>query len=603
MRNKIFGYLALFCAFTIAVLWVFQVVFLDSFYRSIMTRKLEATAEVISGAYSKLSPEDFSAKVYDFAENTGFCISVYEIKDGVGKCTVSAHIKNTCLIHNAVGEKTLNELYSGAAQSGGAYIRTYSMSPSGDADSGEDGVMVLARTKETDGGALMVLVNAEVLPVAAITSTLRSQLVWITAILLAASALLAVFISRRLSRPVSEINEEAKILASGSYNVNFTGGGYRETEELADTLNYAASELSKVDRMQKELIANISHDLRTPLTMISGYSEVMRDIPGEMTPENMQIIIDETRRLTSLVNDVLDLSRLTSGQTEPKNEVFSLTGLVREAMDRYAHLKESEGYTITFEADGEAYVFADSTRISQVLYNLVNNAINYTGEDKKITVTQSISGNNVRISVADTGEGIPEDKLELIWERYYKASEYHRRGTVGSGLGLSIVKQILEGYGAPFGVTSRVGEGSVFWFELPLWTDGQAGGGNTPEGQASGNQESGGQASGGQASGGQASGGLLPDGAAASDADVRGTGTVNPVSASPTTSSHGAESPTAAIPFTASHGTESADAATPDTASSVTASHGTESATSASPVTASADAATPDTASRDGGKS
>lgn len=594
MRNKIFGYLALFCAFTIAVLWVFQVVFLDSFYRTIMTRKLEATAEVISGAYSKLSPEDFSAKVYDFAENTGFCISVYEIKDGVGKCTVSAHIKNTCLIHNAVGEKTLNELYSGAAQSGGAYIRTYSMSPSGDADSGEDGVMVLARTKETDGGALMVLVNAEVLPVAAITSTLRSQLVWITAILLAASALLAVFISRRLSRPVSEINEEAKILASGSYNVNFTGGGYRETEELADTLNYAASELSKVDRMQKELIANISHDLRTPLTMISGYSEVMRDIPGEMTPENMQIIIDETRRLTSLVNDVLDLSRLTSGQTEPKNEVFSLTGLVREAMDRYAHLKESEGYTITFEADGEAYVFADSTRISQVLYNLVNNAINYTGDDKKVTVAQSISGNNVRISVADTGEGIPEDKLELIWERYYKASEYHRRGTVGSGLGLSIVKQILEGYGAPFGVTSRVGEGSVFWFELPLWTDGQTGGGNTPEGQVSGNQASSGQTpdgllQDGQISAEQTGGGQnFSDGTAVSDADVRGTGTVNPVTAIPTASSHGTESATSAIPAASSHGA----------ASPVTASAGT-----VNPDTASSDAATPDTASRDGGKS
>lgn len=469
MRNKVFFYLALFCAFTIAVLWIFQIVFLDSFYRSIMTRKLEGTADVIAAASARVDYDTFSANVYEMAEETGFCVSVYEIKGGTGERTVSAHVKNACIVHNLQSENQLNELYASSVEAGGVYIKYYSFAPEGSPDFGEDAVMVLSRTVETDEGGLMVLINAEVAPVAAITNTLRIQLVWITLILLCASAAIAFFISRRLARPVTVINEEAKILATGSYNVEFTGDGYREVEELADTLNFAASELSKVDRMQKELIANISHDLRTPLTMISGYSEVMRDIPGEMTPKNMQIVIDETRRLTSLVNDVLDLSRLTSGGLELKNEAFSLTELVRESMERYAHLKEREGYEITFVSDADATVFADSTRISQVLYNLVNNAINYTGDDKKVTVTQTVTGGVVRISVADTGDGIPEEQLPLIWERYYKASEYHRRGTVGSGLGLSIVKGILESYGASFGVTSRVGEGSVFWFELPIY--------------------------------------------------------------------------------------------------------------------------------------
>lgn len=468
MRHKILVYLTVFCAFTIAVLWVFQIVFLDSFYRAIMTRKLEAAADVIATASTRVDYDTFSANVYNMAEETGFCISIYEIKGMTGERTVSAHVKNACIVHNLQSEDQLNELYAGAVDAGGVYIKYYSFAPEGSPDYGEDSVVVLSSALETDEGGLMVLINAEIAPVAAITSTLRIQLVWITLILLCASAAIAFFISRRLARPVTVISEEAKILATGSYNVNFTGDGYREVEELADTLNFAASELSKVDRMQKELIANISHDLRTPLTMISGYSEVMRDIPGEMTPENMQIVIDETRRLTSLVNDVLDISRLTSGGLEMKNEIFSLTSLVRESMERYAHLKEREGYEITFISDTDIAVCADSTRISQVLYNLVNNAINYTGDDKKVTVTQTVNGANVRISVADTGDGIPEEQLPLIWERYYKASEYHRRGAVGSGLGLSIVKGILESYGAPFGVTSRVGEGSVFWFELPI---------------------------------------------------------------------------------------------------------------------------------------
>lgn len=466
IQKKIVLALSLFALFIILVLWVFQIVFLDSFYRMIMTRKLESAADLIVSASVKENYDSFTAKVYELSEKTGFCVSVYDIKGNAGERTVSAHVSNSCVVHNMRGEDQLNELYNGAIGSNGRYLRYYSF---GEKDDAQASSVILARTVETSRGTLMVLVNSHVAPVEAITSTLRVQLGLITVILVAAAGLIAFFVSRALARPVKVINEEAKILATGSYNVDFTARGYREVEELAHTLNYAALELSKVDRMQKELIANISHDLRTPLTMISGYSEVMRDIPGEMTAENMQIIIDETRRLTSLVNDVLDISRLTSGGIEMKNEPFSLTSLVRESMERYAHLKEREGYVITFEEDADAVVCADSTRISQVLYNLVNNAICYTGDDKTVTVTQSISDGRVRISVADTGEGIAEDQLPLIWERYYKASEYHRRGSVGSGLGLSIVKGILESYKTPFGVTSREGEGSVFWFELPLW--------------------------------------------------------------------------------------------------------------------------------------
>ena len=194
--------------------------------------------------------------------------------------------------------------------------------------------------------------------------------------------------------------------------------------------------------------------------MIAGYSEVMRDIPGENTPENVQIIIDETNRLTTLVNDMLDLSKLQAGAIPLKRSVFNLTESIREIMTRYDKLAD---FHFVFEAGEEVYVNADELKISQVVYNLVNN---YTGFDKTVRVRQRVQGNVVRVEVIDSGEGIEPDKLKDIWERYYKVDKSHKRAQVGSGLGLSIVKSILELHGGRYGVQSEVGKGSIFWFQL-----------------------------------------------------------------------------------------------------------------------------------------
>ena len=270
------------------------------------------------------------------------------------------------------------------------------------------------------------------------------------------------------SQPIIKINRSAKALGSGNYQVTFDENGYQEISELARALNYAARELSKVENLQRELIANISHDLRTPLTMITGYSEVMRDLPGENTPENVQVIIDEAKRLTTLVNDVLDISKLQSGTQTLHRTDFSLTESIRKILERYTKLVD---YDISFLAEQDVWVYADELKISQVIYNLINNAITHTGPDKKVTITQTLlsgSPQRVRIAVTDTGEGLEEDKLQDIWERYYKVDKTHKRAQVGTGLGLSIVKTVLDLHGgASYGVDSTLGHGSTFWFELP----------------------------------------------------------------------------------------------------------------------------------------
>ncbi len=351
------------------------------------------------------------------------------------------------------------QIYMETESVGGSYLFS-----TNNGEGQPENMVYVVNFTEKGGEKRMLILNTGITPVDSTVETLKIQLWYLTIVMILLALVLALIIARRISAPIRQINESAKTLATGDYAIEVQDKGFREIAELGATLRYAASELSKVEQLRRDLIANVSHDLRTPLTMIAGYSEVMRDIPGENTPENVQIIIDETHRLTTLVNDMLDLSKFQSGAIPVERSVFNLTESIREIMARYDKMAD---FTFLFEAEEDVYVNADELKISQVVYNLVNNAVNYTGADKTIRVRQRVKSDTVRVEVIDSGEGIEPDKLRDIWERYYKIDKSHKRAQVGSGLGLSIVKSILELHGGLYGVQSEVGKGSIFWFELP----------------------------------------------------------------------------------------------------------------------------------------
>ena len=319
-----------------------------------------------------------------------------------------------------------------------------------------------------NGQEQVLMVNTQLTPVDATVNTLRIELIWITLIMICLSMVIALLISRQISKSFIKINEAAKEMAKGNFGVRFEGKDYREIAELSDTLSATAIELEKNERVRRELIANVSHDLRTPLTMIIAYAEVMRDLPGENSPENVQVVIDEAERLTNLVNDMLDMSKLQAGVTEMNACVYNLTESIQSVFERYNKLKERDGYTIHFEFSQKVKVEADEYKIFQVIYNLINNAVNYTGKDKTVWVRQKINGTKVRIEITDSGEGIAKEALPYVWDRYYKVDKTHKRAVMGTGLGLSIVKNILELHHAKYGVESEIGQGSTFWFELPI---------------------------------------------------------------------------------------------------------------------------------------
>lgn len=471
------------------MLWLFQVVFLQSFYRAIKIYDIKATAGKIA---ANINRSDINEYLSNEARNSEADIVITDL---TGKTLYSFKSNPS----NTVQSMTLDQvkyLVEQAQKSNGTFTRMFGQdNPRGNPPQSpgpiindnpspqppqppqsqqsqqsqqqkNEGISYTKIVQKASGIKAAVVINARISPVDATVLTIRTQLICVTFLMLIFALLLAFLISRKISKPIVKINRSAKELAQGKYDTRFDVRGYREISELGGTLNYAACELGKTEQLRRDLIANISHDLRTPLTMITGYAEVMRDLPGENTPENVQVIIDETNRLTSLVNDVLDLSKLESSTEEIKCEPFNLTQSIQNILRRYKKLTEQEGYTIRFFHETDAYIYGDELRISQVVYNLVNNAINYTGLDKLVLVRQIIHDDRVKIEVTDTGEGIPQDKIPMIWDRYYKVDKTHKRAAVGTGLGLSIVKTVLEKHGASYGVQSTPGQGSIFWFEF-----------------------------------------------------------------------------------------------------------------------------------------
>ncbi len=462
---RLFGTLALFVILVLIVIWVFQIVLLNDFYEA---SKLDEFEDTEGAVWDNLNDEQLMIRtLHQRSVKTDTCMRLFKVVNGAADEIADSDVNGGCMLHHLTGDG-LSRMYTQAVKNGGVYSRKI-QSPS-DVKSSLNAMYVSVRTSSA-GEEYILMMDSELAPLGATVQTLQKQFGWIMCLLIMGALIIALAISRVICAPLEKMSRSAKKLAKGDYNAEFEGGGYREAEELGEALNYAAEELAKTDNLQKELVANISHDLRTPLTMIKGYSEVMRDIPGENNPENVQVIIDETERLTELVNDMLDLSKIRAGTRKPEKETFNLTDTVRAVLVRYEKLTEKDSYTITFDFDEEVMVNADRTMILQVVYNLTNNALNYTGDDKKVSIVQSVWDNRVRISVIDTGVGIAEEDIPYIWDRYYKVDKVHKRAKVGTGLGLSIVKGILESHGAPYGVESRVGEGSNFWFELGTFKD------------------------------------------------------------------------------------------------------------------------------------
>ncbi len=293
---------------------------------------------------------------------------------------------------------------------------------------------------------------------------------WIFLCLMAFSIVASWLFSRWFTKPLTKLSHATRQLAEGDYSVRVNVPETDEIGLLAADFNHMAGEVSHAAQLQRDLLANVSHDLRTPLTLIKGYAETVRDLTGDDPDKRtaqLDVIVDETDRLSGLVNSVMELSKMSSGTDKPEKVRFDLSQLCEEVAQRYEAVCAQNGYTLTLELpqpETDCTVCADPAMMERVLHNLLGNAMHHIGPDNVFILrVNSPEKGTVRVEVADHGAGIAKEDLPYIFDRYYRSRS--DAGKVGTGLGLSITKAILQSHGFRFGVNSTLGEGSCFWFE------------------------------------------------------------------------------------------------------------------------------------------
>ncbi|HRX57369.1 MAG TPA: HAMP domain-containing sensor histidine kinase [Eubacteriales bacterium] len=293
-------------------------------------------------------------------------------------------------------------------------------------------------------------------------------LVSLIAVLL--SVIVVYYTTTRLTRPFMEINDIVQKYSKGDYNVRIPISSIEEATQLAISFNAMADQLKDLEATRRSFVANVSHELRSPLTSMKGFLEAMQD--GTIGPDEYEkyidIVLSETKRMAVMVNDLLDLARIESGRTAIKLEIFDINELIRRTLITFeARIYERHLDVDVKFAQEQYYVEADSAQISQVLRNIIDNAIKYTPENCKLRIATYAMRREIYVRIQDSGPGIPEADVPHVFDRFYKVEKAHTpTKQSGTGLGLSIVKRIIDQHNQTITLKSAKGKGCIFTFTL-----------------------------------------------------------------------------------------------------------------------------------------
>lgn len=272
-------------------------------------------------------------------------------------------------------------------------------------------------------------------------------------------------------RPIKDISKAITEYGKGNLSYRVKAHHQDEIGRLAASLDYMASELNESEQFQQKFLSNISHDFRSPLTSIKGYLEAIADgtVPPEMINKYINIILFETDRLTKLTSNILTLNELDPKAVRLEQTNFDINPIIRHTIESFEGTCKKKRIQFKLTLSGEnAYVYADKSKIQQVIYNLVDNAIKFSNENSVIYITLKEKGEKLYVSVKDTGCGIPKDSIDKVWDRFYKSDSSRGRDKKGSGLGLSITKEIIQAHSETIDVISTEGVGTEFIFSLTL---------------------------------------------------------------------------------------------------------------------------------------
>jgi signal transduction histidine kinase len=451
---KLWGLMLALVFIALALIWCFQIVFLESFYFNIHERKLlnegNHLVAMIKNNEEKYIIEEkldelllkYNARIDLYTANG---VEIYSSEAAPKMMGVDKNIFLMEVIKSKKAVSTFKENRMGSSLFlvGLPVIR--------------DNVMTAAVIMTTPVASLEETVD-----------TLKEQFVIISLILISVSAILAYVFSRYFTKPILEINKAAKTMAEGNLSIRVPVSTKDELGMLSSTINHLSSQLQKIEQLRKDLIANVSHEFKTPLSLIKGYAETIRDVENiseEKRYKQLNIIIEESDKLNHMINEILDLSQIQSDYYNLHRTDFSISDTIRAVVNRLAYHTENKNLRIEVDCKDALLIYADEKRIEQVIYNLLNNAINHSEQHSSIFIRAIDQGSAIVVEIEDHGEGISQEEIPYIWDRFYKAKEASAKHK-GSGLGLAIVKSILEAHKANFGVESEIGKGSKFWFEI-----------------------------------------------------------------------------------------------------------------------------------------
>ena len=451
------------------VLWLLQTVFLQKFYNGMIIKNTVKVADKIS---EESRNSDITSYIDDVSRSNTILVFV---TDTAGNILYSSdEYKKGHKFRNDRMEMADDHIerydnYRELPVNYDEFLSAVNSSDSGEAVINNDDSYVYGRLIDYYGyndKAVLYLST----PLNAVGSTariIRIQLIWVTLLSIIIAFVLALFMSKSFSKPVAQLNEKAHKLGEKDDDVDFNEGFCIELDELNTTLDSTSEKLKKNRDFQNELLANVSHDLRTPLTMIKGYAEMIRDISREdekQRAEDVAVIVEEADRLTALVNEILEYSELQMSDSETVMNDVVLSDTVTSVADSFEKLYSKEGYVFERNIADNIHVKGNAARLQRAVYNLLDNAVRHAGEDKWTGVSLRTEKGNVIIEISDHGSGIAPDELEHIWDRYYTRRQRSGKGV--SGLGLAIVKQIISQHNGICRAESVVGTGSVFSIEL-----------------------------------------------------------------------------------------------------------------------------------------
>ncbi len=447
---KTLFYFAVFSVFILLLLWIIQIEFLQFFYERYQFSSINRIAHNIEND----NHEALTSDLENYAYQNDMCIQYY-----TDSTLYEYNIKNTgCLLSS---KSTLVNQYKSllVRHPEKRYIKLEAPST---------GVKSIIYAIHLDNNEHIFL-NTTLEDVTTTSTLLKRNLIFIILFLILLSIAISYFLTKRINKPILNIIASAKEMGKGNYNVTFEKSNIAELDELSDVLTVAASEMNKTEELRRDLLANVSHDLKTPLTMIKAYAEKVRDLSykdKEKRERDLSVIIEEADRLNYLVNDILDLSKIEAKADELNITTYDLVQDIEEILKRYEIIKETENYKFELDMPKKAMVVADQSKMNQVIYNLINNAIEHTGDDLVVKIAVKRVKDTYQVSITDTGVGISESEKKLVWNKYYKKEKNHKRNVVGTGIGLSIVKGILERHHFDYGIDSKLGSYTTFYFRI-----------------------------------------------------------------------------------------------------------------------------------------